>query len=150
MNAFPLLLLAGSSETYLVSKGAFQELDAISLLTPYTKWSTRPPTLNSIPDAIRNAYRASWFGRPGTGFVDLPADIIQGTTDARACAERMKSVGIPPRGGGEEEKLTKVADVLRDAKAPLVVIGKGAAYARAEGVIRDFMNRYYEWHQQMA
>ncbi|KAI9781684.1 MAG: hypothetical protein M1816_002208 [Peltula sp. TS41687] len=141
VNAFPLLLLAGSSETYLVSKGAFQEMDAISILTPYTKWAIRTPTLNSIPDAIRNAYRASCFGRPGTSFVDFPADIIQGTLHAQHHVEGMKKVGLPPRGGAEEEKLRKVATVLKDARAPLVVIGKGAAYARAENAIREFIDR---------
>ncbi|TKA77355.1 hypothetical protein B0A49_02456 [Cryomyces minteri] len=76
-NAFPMLLLAGSSESHLVSKGGFQELDAISLLTSHTKLAIRPPSLDLIPDVIQSAYRSSFYGRPGTGFVDLPADLIQ-------------------------------------------------------------------------
>ena len=75
-NAFPLSLLGGSSETHLVAKGAFQELDSISLLTSHTKISIRPPDIQSIPQIIANAYRSSWYGRPGTGFVVLPADHI--------------------------------------------------------------------------
>jgi len=67
-NSFPLLLLGGSSETHLVAKGAFHELDSISLLTSHTKISVHPPDIQSTPEIIANAYR---YGRPGTGFVDL-------------------------------------------------------------------------------
>src|SRR5271168_2222199 len=66
-NAFPMLLLAGSSETHLVSKGGFQELDAISLLSPHVKIAIRT-SIDSIPHSITHAYRTSWYGRGGTGF----------------------------------------------------------------------------------
>ncbi|KAL8778888.1 MAG: hypothetical protein Q9213_007203 [Squamulea squamosa] len=76
-NAFPFLLLAGSSELHLTSKGAFQELDAISFLSPDTKTAPRPPALDAVPDAIRNAYCIAWYGCPRPSSVDFPADIIQ-------------------------------------------------------------------------
>ncbi|KAI9722710.1 MAG: hypothetical protein M1812_001641 [Candelaria pacifica] len=141
VNHFPLLLLAGSSETHLVTKGAFQELDAISLLTPHTKLSVRPPSLEAVPDVIRNAYRTSWYGRPGTGFVDLPADIIQGVVedaDEILVAQRVPDV---PRAGADEAKLFKIANLLKAAKAPLVIVGKGAAYAQAEDTIRELVDK---------
>ena len=134
-----MLLLAGSSETHLVSRGAFQELDAVSLLSAHTKLALRPPSLESIPDVIKNTYRTSWYGRPGTGFVDLPADLIKGAlADAEEISE---AVPVPdaPKGGVDEAKLFKLAQLIKSAKAPLVVIGKGAAYARAEIVVRDFI-----------
>ena len=90
---------------------------------------------------IQNTYRTSWYGRPGTGFVDLPADLIKGAVeDAEDIAE---AAPIPdaPKGGVEEAKLFKIAQLLKSAKAPLVIIGKGAAYARAEQVIRELIER---------
>ncbi|KAI9806708.1 MAG: hypothetical protein M1825_006165 [Sarcosagium campestre] len=139
VNAFPLLLLAGSSETHLVAKGAFQELDAISLLTPHTKLAVRPPTLDSIPQVIENAYRVSWYGRPGTGFVDLPADLIQASLGTSEQLTPARLVEEPPRQGGPIEKIRTIAGLFKRAKAPLIVIGKGAAFAQADDVIRDLI-----------
>ncbi|KAG7008923.1 hypothetical protein G7Y79_00004g015070 [Physcia stellaris] len=119
INAWPLLLLAGSSETHLVHRGAFQELDAISLLAPHTKISVRPPSLEHIPGSIRNAYRSSWYGRPGTGFVDLPADIIQGTIEDSDDVQALSPVPHSPAPGAEETTIFKIAQLLKAAKAPL-------------------------------
>lgn len=141
MNAFPLLLLAGSSETHLVSRGAFQELDAISLLTPHTKLALRPPSLESIPDVIQNTYRTSWYGRPGTGFIDLPADLIKGAVEDAEDVAEASPLPDAPKGGVEEAELFKIVQLIKAAKAPLIVIGKGAAYARAEGVIRELVDK---------
>lgn len=141
-NNFPLLLLGGSIETHMVTKGAFQELDSISLLTPHTKLSIRPPNAESLPSIIANAYRSSFYGRPGTGFVDLPADIINNPLSAEEVEDVQVTpkVADPPKGGSEETRLNRVVDLIKGAKAPLVLIGKGAAYARAEKVIRQFID----------
>ena len=135
-NAFPLLLLAGSCETHLVSKGAFQELDAISLLAPHTKVAVRA-SISTISQVLAYAYRTAWYGRVGTGFVDLPADVIQ------RIGEEIPSRTVPsaPRPGTSPDKILRVAQTLQSAKAPLVIVGKGAAYARAELAIRQLINQ---------
>ncbi|KAF2739128.1 hypothetical protein EJ04DRAFT_540808 [Polyplosphaeria fusca] len=140
-NNFPLLLLGGSIETYLVTKGAFQELDSVSLLTPHTKLSIRPPTSTSLPSIIANAYRCSLYGRPGTSFVDLPADIIMDPLSSLEDVDETPIISDPPSGGADEARLLKIAQLIKSAKAPLVIIGKGAAYARAETHIRDLVDQ---------
>lgn len=140
-NAFPMLLLAGSAESNLVTKGAFQEMDAISLLNPHTKLSIRPKSIDGVVNALHNAYRTSWYGRPGTGFIDLPADIIQGVMDEEVPdSGELQIVPDPPRSGADEAKIFKVVQLVKAAKAPLIVIGKGAAYARAESCIRRLVD----------
>jgi 2-hydroxyacyl-CoA lyase 1 len=136
-----LLLLAGSSETFLNTKGAFQEMDAISLLTPQVKLAIRPTGVDNLAKSIRTAYRAAWYGRPGPAFVDLPADFIQGSPEFQPEGRLVELVSMPTAFGGDEARLVKIAAVIKGAKAPLVVIGKGAAYARAEGVIRELIDR---------
>jgi 2-hydroxyacyl-CoA lyase 1 len=135
-NAFPMLLLAGSCETHLIAKGAFQELDAISLLTPHTKISTRA-TIDTISYAISHAYRVSHYGRAGTGFVDLPADVIQGKSEPQSTC----LLPAPPRAGADPERIERISELFKAAKAPLIVIGKGAAYARAETSIRKLVDQ---------
>lgn len=133
-NSFPLLLLAGSSETHLVTKGNFQEMDAISLLSPHVKIAIRP-SVDLIPQAISNAYRASWYGRPGTGFVDLPGDVIKGETEETVT----KALPTPPTAACPSDRIATIAKLIKSAKAPLVVVGKGAAYSRAEAIIRQLI-----------
>ena len=121
-------------------RGAFQELDAIALLAPHTKLSARPSSLEFIPNLIHNTYRTSWYGRPGTGFIDLPADIIQGRVEGEDDVQDISPVHSGPHPGAEEIALFKIAQLLKSAKAPLVVIGKGAAYAQAEAAIRRLVD----------
>ncbi|KAH8674596.1 thiamine pyrophosphate enzyme, N-terminal TPP binding domain-containing protein [Tricladium varicosporioides] len=134
-NAFPLLLLAGSSETHMVTKGAFQEMDAISLLSPHTKIAIRS-TLDSIPQSLSTAYRTSWYGRGGPAFVDLPADVIQGDGEETTTYV----VPTPPKAASDPEKIKRVVQLLKSAKSPLVIVGKGAAYAQAEASIRQLID----------
>ncbi|KAL8828912.1 MAG: hypothetical protein Q9170_006390, partial [Blastenia crenularia] len=141
VNAFPFLLLAGSSETHLISKGAFQELDAISFLTPHTKIALRPTSLDSIPEAFENAYRNAWYGRPGPSFIDLPADIIQGTLSSSADLPLTSPLPAPPKPSADEPTLFKAAQLLKTARSPLIVIGKGTAYARATDSILSLISQ---------
>jgi 2-hydroxyacyl-CoA lyase 1 len=111
-------------------------------VTPHVKVAIRPTGVDALPRSIRNAYRAAWYGRPGPSFVDLPGDYIQGSPNEN-CKElgSFNMLPAPPAPAADSAKLMKVAAVLKGAKAPLIVIGKGAAYARAEGVIRDFIDK---------
>ena len=122
-NRWPMLLLAGSSETYFEKKGAFQELDHVAVLAPHTKLATRPSSIDMIPQLIKEAYRASFFGITGTGFVDLPADFIRSSHPFK---ETGPMVAVPdvPVAAGLEEQIKNMATALKAAKAPLVLIAK--------------------------
>ncbi|KAA8648494.1 indolepyruvate decarboxylase family protein [Aspergillus tanneri] len=142
-NNLPLLVLAGSVETTAITKGAFQEMDAVSFLTPHTKFAVRSSSLDFISGAIKNAYRTCWYGRPGPTFVDLPADIIQGksTPGFRLPAPETMLVPAPPKTSGDPALIQKAAKLLRTARSPLLIVGKGAAYARAESGIGRFVEQ---------
>lgn len=73
--------------------------------------------------------------------MDLPADLIKGIVEDAEDISEIAPCPDAPKGGVEEARLFKVTQLIKSAKAPLVVIGKGAAYARAESVIRDLINR---------
>lgn len=137
INHWPMLLLAGSCESHLVGRGAFQELDAVSLLSPHTKKALRS-TCSSVSRSITDAYRAAWYGRGGTGFVDLPADVIQGVQEAGNSTTAI--VTEVPRAASTTQNIMLIADLIKNAKAPLVVVGKGAAYGRAEAAVRELIN----------
>ena len=138
-NHLPFLLLAGSSETHQVEKGAFQELDQVAYLAPHTKLSVRPASIEAIPTLLEKAYRTAYFGRPGPTYVDLPADFIQGSVAAATSAVRkVAPPGPAPRAAADPARIAQAVALLREAESPLLIIGKGAAYAQAEGAIRSF------------
>ncbi|EXJ67413.1 uncharacterized protein A1O5_09426 [Cladophialophora psammophila CBS 110553] len=144
-NAFPLLVLGGSSESSLATKGGFQEMDAISLLTPHTKRAIRPTSRDpsTIVAAIRNAYRTAWYGRPGPTFVDLPTELIMEPVPAkRSTSHPPISVLSPPKPSADPALIVSAANLLKFASAPLVIVGKGAASARAEGSIRGLVSAH--------
>jgi hypothetical protein len=100
----------------------------------------RPPSADVIPKFIKDAYRAAYFGRPGPAFVDLPANLILGKYEVGR--QKLLPLSEVPTSVPPENKLRDVVNALKNAKAPLVVLGKGAAYARAEGPIRALIERY--------
>jgi len=110
------------------------------MLAPHSKYSTRPGSVDDIPRLLRDAYRTAYFGRPGASFLDLPADFLRGPGPADGDLKEVHALPEPPKPAGDENQIAKAAAVLRNAKAPLVVIGKGAAYARAESEVREFVN----------
>lgn len=134
-----MLLLGGSSETFLVGKGTFQELDAVSMLSPHMKLALRPANPQAVPSAIAQAYRAAFYGTPGTGFVDLPGDFLS----SNVAAPSSSTMPLPPPNPAiafpDDDRVRCVAELVKSASSPLVVIGKGSAYARAETVLRDLI-----------
>ncbi|KAK9365120.1 thiamine pyrophosphate enzyme, N-terminal TPP binding domain-containing protein [Lipomyces kononenkoae] len=137
-NCFPLLVLAGSSESSQVHKGAFQEIDQVSILTPFTKFAGRPPSLSLLPSTLEKAFRLAYYGRPGATYVDLPADFIQGTLGTQE-TKPLYLASEAPQFAADMTRIKKAANLIRSAKLPLVIIGKGAAYGRAEDSIREFI-----------
>ena len=116
-------------------------MDAISLLTPHTKRAIRPHvhSADAIVSAIHDAYRICWFGRPGPTFVDLPTDFIMTPVTSMANSRRRPVLALP-RPCATSDTISAAAELLENAKAPLVIIGKGAAYARAEQPIRALID----------
>ena len=108
-------------------------------MTPHAKLAIRPPYPEMIPDFVRDAYRAALFGRPGPTFVDLPANLILGHFEVDR--QVLKPLPEAPQSVAPERKIREVVEAIKSAKAPLMVIGKGVAYARAELQVRRLIER---------
>ncbi|KAI9289483.1 thiamine pyrophosphate enzyme, N-terminal TPP binding domain-containing protein [Umbelopsis sp. AD052] len=143
INCWPMVLLAGSSDTDQLGMGAFQELDQVEACKPYTKYATRPSSLATIPFAIEKALRTSAYGRPGACYVDLPADFIQAQIQDPQYIEKVQvaATAPAPKYLADPEAIKAAVDALRSAKSPLIVVGKGAAYARAESELKALIEK---------
>jgi 2-hydroxyacyl-CoA lyase 1 len=143
-NGWPCLFLGGNSERDLNTKGAFQEMDAVSLLLPHTKTAILPHSNDAdvIVSAIYHAYRIAWYGRPGPTFIDLPADLIMNPQLPTAKVSPRAMIKPPPKPSPDHQTAMTAADMLQNADAPLVIIGKGAAIARAEVSINSLISTH--------
>ena len=132
-------MLAGSTETHNAGQDAFQDMDAITLVKPHAKLAARPPYAHMIPKFIKDGYRAAMFGRPGPAFIDLPADLIMGHYETPR--NQLVPISETPLSAAPAHKIKLAVEVLKQARGPLIVVGKGAAYSRAEKQIRRLVER---------
>ncbi|KAJ1722336.1 hypothetical protein LPJ53_003246 [Coemansia erecta] len=140
VNTWPLVLIGGSCETTLEGSGAFQECKQVEMCRPYTKYAERPPTAQHIPLVVERAFRHALVGRPGASYIDLPADYIQGHVAAETVLASVYA--RPVFAQADPADIARAAELLSSAKRPLIIVGKGAAYARAEEEVRGLVDVY--------
>jgi 2-hydroxyacyl-CoA lyase 1 len=139
-NCWPMLLIGGASPTYQNGMGAFQEERQTPLAAPYCKVARDIESVARIPYYVEQVIRTSLNGRPGPVYLDFPDDIIQGQIeedDVIAAAP----VGEPSRPQVDPTIIEQALDALESAENPLVVVGKGMAWSRAEDEVREFIER---------
>lgn len=141
-NCFPMIQISGSSNRAMVDlqRGDYGELDQLSAARPFAKAAYRIGRIEDIGRGVARAIRTATSGRPGGVYLDIPGDILGQALEASVAADTIWRVVDPaPRQLPAPEAVDRAADVLRRARRPLVVLGKGAAYARADGQIRKFV-----------
>lgn len=137
-NCWPVLVVGGSSDRNQETTGAFQEFPQVEACRLYSKFSARPSSLEVIPSVIEKAVRTSMYGRPGACYVDIAGDMV----NAKVNRSKIKAVSCcppPPISVADSGALNEALSVLKASKRPLIIIGKGAAFARAETVLRSFV-----------
>lgn len=139
-NRWPMLLLGGSYESTGGSMGYFQEADQLTPLRPYAKYAERVESMERIPIYIAEAIKKSIHGAPGPSYLDLPGDFIMGKTDEDR-VQWAAPVPQPPRTVVAPEDAQAAIDALKSAEQPLIIVGKGAAWSRAEEEVRAFVEK---------
>ena len=140
-NCWPMILLGGASDTSQAGMGAFQEAPQVEAARPFVKYAAKIDKVERIPYYVEQAVRISMYGRPGPVYLDLPGDIIDAKIDEEAVPAQPRAVSDAPRPAADAAAVQAALDTLRQAERPLVIIGKGAAYARAENEVLDFIER---------
>lgn len=138
-NCFPMILMSGSSERHKVDlqQGDYEEMDQLAVAKPHCKAAYRILKAEDIGIGIARAIRAAVSGRPGGVYLDLPGDLLAQTMDAAEGANSLVQVIDPaPRQLPAPDAVERALDVLKSAKRPLIILGKGAAYAQADEEIR--------------
>jgi oxalyl-CoA decarboxylase len=141
-NCFPMIQISGSSNRAMVDlqRGDYQDLDQLNAARPFVKAAYRIGRVEDIGRGVARAIRTAISGRPGGVYLDIPGEVLGQAMDASAAADTIWRVVDPaPRQLPAPEAVDRALGVLADAQRPLIVLGKGAAYARADGAIREFV-----------
>jgi oxalyl-CoA decarboxylase len=143
-NCFPMILISGSSEREVVDlqQGDYEEMDQLAMAKPFAKAAFRVLHAADIGIGIARAIRAAVSGRPGGVYLDLPAKLFGQVMDAEAGSKSLVKVIDPaPAQIPAPAAIKRALDVLKSAKRPLIILGKGAAYAQADEEIRTFVEK---------
>jgi oxalyl-CoA decarboxylase len=143
-NCFPMILVSGSSEREIVDlqQGDYEEMDQLAIAKPLCKAAFRVLHAADIGIGVARAIRAAVSGRPGGVYLDLPAKLFSQVMDAAAGQKSLVKVIDPaPAQIPAPAAVKRALDVLKSAKRPLIILGKGAAYAQADDSIRALVEK---------
>src|SRR6187549_2748002 len=143
-NCFPMILISGSSEREIVDlqQGDYEEMDQLAIAKPLCKAAFRVLHAADIGIGIARAIRAAVSGRPGGVYLDLPAKLFGQVMDAEAGRKSLvKVIDAAPAQLPAPDAVKRALDVLKSAKRPLIILGKGAAYAQADDAVRSLVEK---------
>jgi oxalyl-CoA decarboxylase len=143
-NCFPMILISGSSEREIVDlqQGDYEEMDQLAIAKPLCKAAFRVLHAADIGIAVARAIRAAVSGRPGGVYLDLPAKLFSQVMDAEEGRRSLvKVIDAAPAQIPGPSAVQRALDVLKTAQRPLIVLGKGAAYAQADDSVRALVEK---------
>jgi oxalyl-CoA decarboxylase len=143
-NCFPMILISGSSEREVVDlqQGDYEEMDQLAIAKSLAKAAFRVLHAEDIGVGVARAIRAAVSGRPGGVYLDLPAKLFPQAIDAETGRKSLIKVIDPaPRQIPAPDAVQRALELLKSAKRPLILLGKGAAYAQADADIRALVER---------
>ncbi|KAL5571327.1 hypothetical protein UlMin_020924 [Ulmus minor] len=144
-NAWPMIMISGSCDQKDFGRGDFQELDQIEAVKPFSKLSLKAKDIREIPDCVSRVLDCAVSGRPGGCYLDLPTDVLHQTISESESesllAAASESFGKREIASLPNSEIEKAVSLLRNAERPLIVFGKGAAFARAEEELKKLVER---------
>src|SRR5512139_4336697 len=143
-NCFPMILISGSSEREIVDlqQGDYEEMDQLAIAKPLCKAAFRVLHAQDIGIGVARAIRTALSGRPGGVYLDLPGKLLGQVLSAEAGRKSLvKVIDAAPAQIPAPNAVKRALDVLKGAKRPLIILGKGAAYAQADDAIRALVEK---------
>ncbi len=138
LDSVPLVCITGQVASTLIGSDAFQEADIVGITIPITKWNIQVTRAEDIPSAIAKAFYYAKDGRPGPVVVDITKDAQVGMLDYSYHPHRprlSRGFECPDR------QFINIAEMINDAKRPLILAGNGIGIAHAEAELLELVER---------
>ncbi|KAL1318963.1 hypothetical protein HN51_071247 [Arachis hypogaea] len=147
-NTWPMVMISGSCDQSDAGRGDFQELDQIQAVKPFSKFSVKATKITEIPNCVAQVLNWALLGRPGGCYLDLPTDVLHQKVSLSEAENLITEAAEKVFNNGNQLNQIRIRDnglvseaasLLKNAAKPLIVIGKGAAYARAEAALKKLV-----------
>ena len=148
MDRAPVVTIIGQASTTRLHKESHQNMDAIAMFRPISKWAHSIYDERNIPEVVRKAFKIAEAEKPGATVIELPEDIAENNVDLQP----MKT-GKTRRPAADHKAIKQAVDIIASAKKPLIIAGNGAVRKRAAqqlvrlahksgiGVVNTFMGK---------
>ena len=134
-NSTPLVALSAQVGMDRSYKESHQSVDLVSMFAPVTKWSALMATPGAAPEMIRKAFKLAQTERPGAVYLAVPEDVEEASAPSGLAPLR---VNVPRADDPSAEQVSRAAQILREARNPIVLAGHGAARADASPALIRF------------
>lgn len=142
VNGFPMIQISGSSDRSIIDlqQGDYEELDQMNIAKPFVKAAYRINKPEDISIGLARAIRAASSGRPGGVYLDVTTELLGSVIDKIEAEKTLFKVENPaPKSIPDSDSIIKALNLLSNAKKPLILLGKGAAYSQADDLIKKFL-----------
>jgi len=136
-GSLPVIAIANGVVAAHEGMGAFQELDAVSLMRPVTKWAVRVTDVKKIPWIMERAFTVAMNGRPGAVFIEVPSDLADISVEMSEYRAGYRRHLSRPDAGAVE----MAAEAIAAAERPLLLCGSGAVFSGAADVVAALAER---------
>jgi acetolactate synthase-1/2/3 large subunit len=142
MDSIPMVVFTGQVPTFLMGNDAFQEADTLGITQPITKHSFLATNVADLPEIIHKAFHIATTGRPGPVLVDLPKDMLLSKAPYYPAKERQIEIrGYRPVVKGNPRQIKKAAEMLAEAKRPVLYTGGGVVLGNAHEELTTLARR---------
>ena len=140
IDSTPLVCITGQVFSHLLGSDAFQETDIVGISTPVTKWNHQVTKAADIPKVLAKAFYIAKSGRPGPVLIDITKDAQ--VEELNFTYEKCEAVrSYKPAPETNKESLQQAADLINNAKKPLIVWGQGVILGEAENEFKEVVEK---------
>ncbi len=140
MDSSPVVAITGQVKTHLIGNDAFQEADTTGITRPVTKHNYLVNDVRELAKTLREAFYIAGTGRPGPVVVDVPLDVSLAECDA-TIPDKLSLSGYKPKYDGNPRQIQRAADVINEAKQPVLYAGGGVISSGASDELREIARR---------
>ena len=140
VDCAPVVAIGGSSPIQQSGMGAFQEVDQVSALRPFTKWAERIYEPRRIPELVGLAFRRAFSGKPGPVYLDFPGDILSAVVDEKDVWWPAPASTVPrERSKASTAQIEAALDLIGKSQKPVVLTGSGVLWSDASDETREWI-----------
>ena len=140
MDSVPIVAITGQVRTFAIGTDAFQEADITGITMPITKHNWLIKDVTRLPEIVAEAFHIARSGRPGPVLIDIPRDIAEAEFEYTP-VEEVEIPSYKPTTKGHSQQIKRAAELIAEAKKPVLYVGGGAIASGAYEEVRELAER---------